>query len=547
MSHSHDDANRLLEDDAYSYVYDANGNLTSKTDKASGDVTTYTWDSLDRLIQITFPDTTTATYAYDAFGRRIEKNVNGTVTRYLYDGWDILAEFDASGALLAKYSHGPYVDHPLVMERGGQTYYFHAAQDGSISHVTDAAGAVVNDYIYDAFGNRISVTETVANPYGFTAREYDPESGLYFYRARYYDPKAGRFISSDPIGFAGGDSNLYAYVFNDPVNLIDPSGLTAAGRAGTGVIGGAAAPGIRGVGKALACLFTSVLGAIVTATEVIEDPNLALIVEVADALNPCDPFKPLKVAKLAAKGKKLLKKRKKPDDSCPIEFDNDSSFSPDTLVHTDQGPIEIANLEPGDMVLARDELSGQETYQRVVDVLFSNHSDQLQLKLIGNAGESSINTLITTDGHPFYLKNKGWAEASTLRVGDQLMTSGGEWSTVVHSERMKQIAPAFNLEIDNFHTFFVGTEKVWVHNARGVGGSGKPRRHFPKFSTKKRAKEAAKKSGKGPVMKHPNTKSFPDSEPHFHSTDARGRKMSDGVHYNYPRKGFPKPKCKKKK
>ncbi len=225
MSHSHDDANRLLEDDAYSYVYDANGNLVTKTDKATGDVTTYTWDSLDRLIQITFPDTTTATYAYDAFGRRIEKNVNGTVTRYLYDGWDILAEFDGTGTLLAKYSHGPYVDHPLVMERAGQTYYFHAGQDGSISHVTDASGAVVNEYIYDAFGNRISVTETVSNPYGFTAREYDSESGLYFYRARYYDPKAGRFISSDPIGFAGGDSNLYAYVFNDPANLVDPSGL----------------------------------------------------------------------------------------------------------------------------------------------------------------------------------------------------------------------------------------------------------------------------------------------------------------------------------
>ncbi len=278
VSHSHDDANRLLEDDAYSYVYDANGNLTSKTDKASGDVTTYTWDSLDRLIQITFPDTTTATYAYDAFGRRIEKNVNGTVTRYLYDGWDILAEFDASGALLAKYSHGPYVDHPLVMERAGQTYYFHAGQDGSISHVTDASGAVVNNYIYDAFGNRISVTETVSNPYGFTAREYDPESGLYFYRARYYDPKAGRFISSDPIGFAGGDSNLYAYVFNDPVNLIDPSGLSAAGRTGTASIGATAAGSIFGTGNRLACLFDKLLSGLDAANAVINDPILDAIV-----------------------------------------------------------------------------------------------------------------------------------------------------------------------------------------------------------------------------------------------------------------------------
>jgi len=65
----------------------------------------------------------------------------------------------------------------------------------------------------------------IAQPYTFTAREYDPETGLYFYRARYYDPTQGRFLTRDPIGFAGGDVNLYAYVSNDPVNWSDPWGL----------------------------------------------------------------------------------------------------------------------------------------------------------------------------------------------------------------------------------------------------------------------------------------------------------------------------------
>ncbi len=463
VSHSHDDANRLLEDDAYSYVYDANGNLTSKTDKASGDVTTYTWDSLDRLIQITFPDTTTATYAYDAFGRRIEKNVNGVVTRYLYDGWDILAEFDGTGTLLAKYSHGPYVDHPLVMERAGQTYYFHAAQDGSISHVTDSSGAVVNEYIYDAFGNRISVTETVSNPYGFTAREYDPESGLYFYRARYYDPQAGRFISSDPIGFAGGDSNLYAYVFNDPANLVDPKGLSAAGRAGTGAVGATASGGIFSTGNRLACLFDKILSGLDAANAVINDPILDAIVLVNDVANPCRRFSPAGVRKLVCKARKLMRRAGK-----FLRFG--SSFAPDTLVQTDRGPVEIAKLEPGDMVLARDGLTGQESYQPVVDIFFSNHADQLQLKLAKGTDNNVVETLVTTDGHPFYLKDKGWVEASVLKIGDQVMTSGGGWLTVYHSERLDGVAPAFNLEVAVDHTFFVGNEQTWVHNARRFDG-----------------------------------------------------------------------------
>ena len=96
---------------------------------------------------------------------------------------------------------------------------------GSVRLVTDAAGAVANRYDYDAFGNLEATSyETVANPFGFTARERDAESGLMFYRARYYDPKIGRFISQDPIGCAANDLNLYRYVFNGPITQSDPSG-----------------------------------------------------------------------------------------------------------------------------------------------------------------------------------------------------------------------------------------------------------------------------------------------------------------------------------
>ena len=96
--------------------------------------------------------------------------------------------------------------------------------------VTDAAGAVANRYDYDAFGNLEATSyETVANPFGFTARERDAESGLMFYRARYYDPKIGRFISEDPIGFEAADGNFYRYVSNAPIFLRDPLGLSPIG------------------------------------------------------------------------------------------------------------------------------------------------------------------------------------------------------------------------------------------------------------------------------------------------------------------------------
>jgi RHS repeat-associated protein len=110
------------------------------------------------------------------------------------------------------------------MTRGGQTYFYTMDGLGSVRDLTSAAETIVEQYQYDSFGN-LTAPPTTGNPYTYTSREYDSETGFYFYRARYYDPKVGRFISEDPIGFEGGDVNFYAYVKNDPINYTDPSGL----------------------------------------------------------------------------------------------------------------------------------------------------------------------------------------------------------------------------------------------------------------------------------------------------------------------------------
>ena len=130
-SHVTDSANRLTEDDSFCYTYDANGNLTDKTAKVAGvctgGVTAYGYDIGNKLTQIDFPDLTVATYAYDGFGRRIEKDVDGVITRYVYDGEDIVMEFDGVSTLLARYSHGDQTDQPLSVERARQAFLHHQA------------------------------------------------------------------------------------------------------------------------------------------------------------------------------------------------------------------------------------------------------------------------------------------------------------------------------------------------------------------------------------------------------------------------------------
>ena len=112
------------------------------------------------------------------------------------------------------------------MERNNQNYYFHQDGLGSIIAITDASGQKVQSYSYDSFGNITAQQNTTfIQPFAYTGRIWDAEIGLYDYRLRTYDPVLGKFIQKDPLSFAAGDTNLYRYVQNNPVNYIDPSGL----------------------------------------------------------------------------------------------------------------------------------------------------------------------------------------------------------------------------------------------------------------------------------------------------------------------------------
>ena len=148
--------------------------------------------------------------------------ISGT-TNYVYDGANVLEEVDGSGNVLARYIQSSGVDQPLAETRGSTTSYYQADGLGSVTSLSNSSGALANTYTYDSFGKLTASTGTIANPYRYTGREVDSETGLDYYRARYYDPNGGRFMSEDSIGFDAGP-NFYWYVLNNPIRFTDPFG-----------------------------------------------------------------------------------------------------------------------------------------------------------------------------------------------------------------------------------------------------------------------------------------------------------------------------------
>jgi RHS repeat-associated protein len=238
--------NRLLSDGKYNYEYDNEGNLTKQTEIATGKVQELTWDYRNRLVAFVDKDaagkeTQRVEFTYDAFNRRIAKAVDtnpqdttpAVVTQFIYDGQDVLLEFvdsDGVGAnqpvLDTRYLHGAGVDQVLAQESAGNVVWLLTDHLGTVRDLVNNSGAVVNHFVYDSFGQVISESNpAIDTRYLFTGREFDQEIGLYYYRARYYDQTTGRFLSEDPIGFDGGDENLYRYVSNNVLIFVDLDGL----------------------------------------------------------------------------------------------------------------------------------------------------------------------------------------------------------------------------------------------------------------------------------------------------------------------------------
>jgi RHS repeat-associated protein len=219
-TYSYNSSNELTSNSNGSYTYDANGDTLTEVN-GNG----YTWDFENRLTQAVVPGTNggTTTFKYDPFGRRIQKSGPLGTTNYLYDQRSVVEEVDSSGNVLARYTQGRGVDEPLAQLRSGTTSYYQQDGLGSVTSLSNPAGALANTYTYDSYGRLTSSTGTLVNPLQYTGREFDSETGIYYYRARYFDPGAGRFLSEDRLRFGEGP-NFYDYVQNNPLRWADPTG-----------------------------------------------------------------------------------------------------------------------------------------------------------------------------------------------------------------------------------------------------------------------------------------------------------------------------------
>jgi RHS repeat-associated protein len=218
-SATYDAANRQVTFGGLTLSYDLNGNLT-------GDGTTiYTWDARNQLVGITGASVT-ASFGYDPRGRRQGKTVNGTATQFLYDGLTPVQEQQGDSPA-ANLLTGLGIDEYFTSTDATGASHFLTDALGSTIALADATGRVQTTYTYEPFGATTITGAAITNSFDYTGRANDG-IGLYYYRARYYHPGLQRFIAEDPIEFAGGDPNLYAYVANNPTAHTDPTGLVLA-------------------------------------------------------------------------------------------------------------------------------------------------------------------------------------------------------------------------------------------------------------------------------------------------------------------------------
>ena len=492
---------KLTSYNGQTITYDGIGNPLTYRDGMS-----FTWEN-GRSLESFNNSSYNILYKYNADGIRVEKHITNKITEtteshyYDYNGTQLVCERWGDNIVWYLYDES---GNPIGFTYNGTEYYYLKNVQGDITGIANANGTVVVEYSYDVWGKLLSVTGSLADTIGqinslrYRGYYYDTETGLYLTGTRYYDPEIGRFINADGVISGTGESvqgyNLFAYCFNNPVNMSDPTGnwprwatialgavAAVAAVAVTVVTLGAAAPAAActltavgmSIGASYAVASTAATVAVVATTVAAAAyaGDIAYSAVTGDSLlldtvfqGNTDAYNTgLAITSIATAG--MLEAAAQSPGVC---------FVAGTPVLAACGYIAIEEIKAGDMVWAENPETGEKELKEVVQT-FVNETTELIYIQVGSE------EIVTTPEHPFYSPIKGWIAACKLRTGDILVLQNGKYVTVekVQHEILEAPITVYNFEVADFHTYYVGKNAVLVHNtcgrnssSRGVGGKG---------------------------------------------------------------------------
>jgi RHS repeat-associated protein len=515
-TYAYNDANELTSMTDYngvtSFEYDDLGRTTKKT--LGSYVADYTWAPGDFLESVTstFPDEGDVEYTYTGGGGRLER-IDSTTGEYTWYNGNSDEDEDlvtvGDGNLTRSYYGNADIpgNNPTADAR-----YYMTDHLGSTRSVWDENGDEVASFEYTPFGESFTESGPEDITVRYTGHDWDETAQLYYAPFRYYSPGTARWMKPDPLGMVDGP-NMYAYVFNNPINYTDPWGLESYDGAtpdptDTTVDDVQVALGLIGEipGFGIPADLTNATISFARGNYI--DGGIDLLAAIPLVGNY---FGGLNIAKrMRDLGKRIGKKLKEGYDKYgPKKFPTPrcNCFTEETEVLTEDGEIPIVDVDIGDRVWTLNEETGAAEL-KVVTALFTREAPELYLVSVGEdrmLTETATleevllqprqlledDTIRTTADHPFYVEDEGWTEVQHLEVGDELISYDGKDRFVAAIKIVPQPETVYNFSVEGNRNYYVSDDGILVHNCPDLPG-------------RNGALREAKRGNDIPMNKHPD-------------------------------------------